>query len=392
MAWRGLTVATACVIASISATTVRADDPDAQVQNAQGYDTTSQQQAAGASTTPGGGDVLPDGIAVTTAFGTDYASDDALTAAVGSVTMSMDKCPANTLGDDQRIVRVQLAKPDFETAAVVNSLLLNAAKYAWDNCPQAFVDMGTGAGTGQFHHDVSEIDIYLPDGSKGFSGTLGTNGQGDWAFAPGHEYKWEHLVDLATIQRRQAAAQAQAAQAAAAQQQAMQAQVAAQGPPRTFDDDVNGFFGAIGKVIEFLVGGALLLWVFAKREAIARWYFFTFHPHPAASLVERAIATPTTSAAQAHALADALSEVPPGSSTFRRVRLEQAEQLYRQLNEANARRQREIERRARANAANAYEEAAHYGMQEAVALAAVALERAKAAARMASTLRGERAT
>jgi hypothetical protein len=109
-------------------------------------------------------------------------------------------------------------------------------------------------------------------------------------------------------------------------------------------------------------------------------------------LVERAIATPTTSAAQAHALADALSEVPPGSSTFRRVRLEQAERLYRQLDEANERRQREIERRARANAASAYEEAAHYGMQEAVALAAVALERAKAAARMASTLRGERAT
>ena len=324
----GLLVTIACVAAPLLATAAHAYDPDAQVQNAQGYDTTLQQQAAGASTTPAGGDVLPDGIAVTAAFGTDYASGDALAFAVGAVTMSMDKCPANTMGDDQRVVRVQLAKPDFETATVVNTLLLNAAKYAWANCPQAFVNMGTGAGTGQFHHDVSEIDIYLPDGTKGFSGSLGMYGQGDMAYAPGREYKWERLVDQATIQRRQAAAQAQAAQAAAEQQ----AQIAAQGPPRTFDDDVNGFFGAIGKAIEFVIGLTLAIWIFAKREAILRW-FYGLQPHPATTMVDRAV---YAGAEIDGDLYERVLHPVPGGRIEKEVRSRQARDLTARLREHEA--------------------------------------------------------
>jgi hypothetical protein len=108
-----LALAAACSLLPLLA---RAD-PDPQVQSAAGYDTRSQQETAGATNAPGGGDPLPDGIGITPAYGTDWASADDLQAAVGDVMLSMDRCPEKTLGDDNRVVRVQLSKPDFETVS-----------------------------------------------------------------------------------------------------------------------------------------------------------------------------------------------------------------------------------------------------------------------------------
>jgi hypothetical protein len=109
-----------------------------------------------------------------------------------------------------------------------------------------------------------------------------------------------------------------------------------------------------------------------RCQAVARWYYFTFHPHPAEPLVRAAISSPNV--IDGRALAAALSELPPGNSTFRGVRLAQAEQLFNQMQAVSARKLRELETHARAE----YERAALVSVQEAVALAAVALERAKA--------------
>jgi hypothetical protein len=136
-------------------------------------------------------------------------------------------------------------------------------------------------------------------------------------------------------------------------------------------------------VLGQLIETGLLIWAgyyaYSKREAIARfcysvarWYYFTFHPHPAEPLVRAAIESPNLG--NGKALAAALGELPPGNSIFRGVRLVQAERLFNQMQVASARRLRAIEAHAKAE----YERAAVLSIQEAMALAAVALERAKA--------------
>ena len=128
------------------------------------------------------------------------------------------------------------------------------------------------------------------------------------------------------------------------------------------------------------VGTAALWGIIARREAIARWYYFTFHPHPAAPIVRDALKTGTR--LDGRALAAELAELPPGNSIFRKVRLEQAEKLVTEMQVMSRAHVREYER----TAAEGYERAAVYATQEAVALAAVALEKAKAAWRTAEAI------
>lgn len=139
-------------------------------------------------------------------------------------------------------------------------------------------------------------------------------------------------------------------------------------------------------IIQYIALIALAIFLSRKREPIARWYYFTFHPHPAAALVEAAVAS--SARLDGPALARALGEVPSGSAVFRSVRMAQAEQLFhrmRAVSEARIRQQR-------ARARQEYEHAALNSLQEAVALAAVALERAKALYRASQSVGEERYT
>jgi hypothetical protein len=121
------------------------------------------------------------------------------------------------------------------------------------------------------------------------------------------------------------------------------------------------------------LAGWLLFVLYQEREAIARWYYFTFYPHPAEPLIRSALsqATPLDGVR----LAAILGELPPDNRILRDVRIDQGERLVAQMRKVSEQTVRDTIRDARADSARA----AALGIQEAIALAAVALERAKAA-------------
>ena len=129
--------------------------------------------------------------------------------------------------------------------------------------------------------------------------------------------------------------------------------------------------------ILLLLAGALAVWLLVililQREAIARWYYFTFYPHPAEPLVQSALARGAR--LDGERLAAILGAVPPDNRILRDVRIEQGERLVAQMRQVSEQTIQDTIRDARADSARA----AAIGIQEAIALAAVALERAKAA-------------
>ena len=127
-------------------------------------------------------------------------------------------------------------------------------------------------------------------------------------------------------------------------------------------------------------------------EPVLSWYYFTFHPHPAQQMVRSSIGVSGVSVGNARALADALGELPPDNPILRRVRFRQAEKLYGELRVANEARAKAIAREAEAQAIKDHENAAFFGSQEAVGLASVALERAKASFDAAQSLSARRAS
>jgi hypothetical protein len=122
---------------------------------------------------------------------------------------------------------------------------------------------------------------------------------------------------------------------------------------------------------------ALCIWIayrlWKKREAIARWYYFSFHPHPAEPLVRTSLSGGQL--LDGMRLAAMLGELPPDNRILREVRIEQGEQLVHDMRRATERIIQENLAKARSDR----ERAAFIGIQESIALAAVALERAKAA-------------
>jgi hypothetical protein len=117
---------------------------------------------------------------------------------------------------------------------------------------------------------------------------------------------------------------------------------------------------------------AIAFLLFQRRDAIARWYYFTFHPHPAETQVRSAIASGRL--LDGKQLAAVLGEAPPASGIFREVRIEQSRTLVSEMQEATRAHLRELERHAK----DQYAQAAVLEAQAALAAAAVALESAKA--------------
>ncbi len=142
------------------------------------------------------------------------------------------------------------------------------------------------------------------------------------------------------------------------------------------DTAENIFWIVVGTPVIILYGWGL----YALRIPVARWYYFNFDPHPAEPMVERALDSGTV--LDGRALARALGELPPSSSVLARVRIEQGEKLVLRMQEMSNAKIREYQRRA----AKDYERAALLSMQEAVALAAIALEKAKAVFRASQSV------
>ncbi|HWB48628.1 MAG TPA: hypothetical protein VG651_05930 [Stellaceae bacterium] len=129
--------------------------------------------------------------------------------------------------------------------------------------------------------------------------------------------------------------------------------------------------------ILLVLAAALACWLLfvliREREGIARWYYFTFHPHPAEPLIRSALSQGTR--LDGDRLAAILGDLPPDNRVLRDVRIAQGDQLVAQMRQVSERTIEETLRDARADNARA----AAVDIQAAIALAAVALERAKAA-------------
>ena len=139
-------------------------------------------------------------------------------------------------------------------------------------------------------------------------------------------------------------------------------------------------------VILLGVGGVCVLAV-VNRDEVSRAYYRSQNPHPAEELVREAIASRRTSPGAMARLDDALGEPPPRDRILSEVRLEQAEQLVAELEAEVRRRTREYEREARADPSMLDADTVFLGSQEALAHAAVALEKAKAASAAARAVR-----
>lgn len=308
----------------------------------------------------------------------DRASVEATLAAVGTVGLEI-ACPDDRTTKENQHARgarllIQNPRGGLPDSAVLNRLFGAALTQVLRQCT---MDDGH---SGLLTHEVGFVELFGPmtPGARPELLMYARN------FRPWPMSGWE-TVSTPEEERQRAAAQVAQAEAnarAAAEQAELRRQQ--QEARRLANERASASFWGWVKA---LAAGAVLLWLFLNREPIARWYYFTFSPHPATDIIHYALATDVSSL-DGGRLATLLGELPPDNSTLRGVRVQQAEQLYRELQNASARRARELEERARESAADSYERAAYVGIQEAVALAAVALERAKAAHRAAMGLRG----
>jgi hypothetical protein len=304
-----------------------------------------------------------------------FASPDEIASAVGAVSIEV-VCPDDRAGGQfsARGARLTLGNTGagYRDKRVLSTLLHGALDRIWDEC-EMYDRIGEAHGLVDFQ--VGFVDIYAPSGSGGSSALVISARTYAGAFGT-----WDSITDIAAQQAEQAAQASQQAQAAQAAQQDAAARAAqdardqadANVRQQQWDEGWARVWQAIKVVAGIGTAGLLLSWLIVQRDAIARWYYFTFDPHPAANLVHTAIqsAAPISGAA----LAQALSELPPRGVVLRSVRLVQAEALFHEMQRASEARLRA----QRARAQDAYERAALASIQEAVALAAVALERAKA--------------
>lgn len=326
--------------------------------------------------------------------GNPAASLDQVANSVGDVSAEV-VCPSPNINFAlKRGVRLTVGKSGdgYRDPGVLSTLLFRALDTAWSQCNTQM---------GSFGFSVGFAEIYAPNGPSGAPVLVARADQfidimQSWQTVTDVGAQQEQAAAEAAAQQQaeqqqqaqaaqQAAQQAQAAQEAAANQAQQQAAQAAAAAQQTQVDEQNRQQAALESArqmhqlwvfVQWCIPLGVALFLFSRRAILARWYYFYFHPHPAAPLVRAALSTGNV--LDGKALAHALSEVPPGSAVFRAVRLEQAELLFHQMQAASAAHLRRQEQQAKSEAQRAYERAALNSIQEAVALAAVALERAKA--------------
>jgi len=303
-------------------------------------------------------------------FGAGFAAPPEVENALGRLTYSITACRNEAVGMPSRSVSVTSEKSEYEDRRVVETVLYWATLYAWRACPLPVI-WGMVRPLPQPRFEVKSIELYLPDGGLAIRATGLSSAMGP--------YRWATVEDVGAAQREMAARQA------AQQEQAQQLAQARQAEEdqsrrdaeewsqrrdrwaawsRAHEDDAKQIAIGVGALIV-----SMALW--RKRTAILRWYFFNFHPHPAEPMVRAAL---RGGALDGNALASALGEVPSRNSILRDVRIVQGERLVERMSRVSER----TIKRDLARAREDHERAAFHGVQEAIALAAVALERARA--------------
>ena len=145
---------------------------------------------------------------------------------------------------------------------------------------------------------------------------------------------------------------------------------------KIFGTDLWGGFTMLLGIISLMIWAAILYGIYRFimyiREPVARWYYFTFHPHPAEPAIRSALSDGTM--LNGNQLQTVLGEPPAGNAILRAVRAEQAQSLIAEMEAMTKRRLRELE----AHAKEQYEQAAAQQLQAALAQSAIALEQAKA--------------
>lgn len=306
-----------------------------------------------------------------------FASLQDVEAAVGSYSIAV-ACPhTDTLRSlQQRTATITIDRPAPLAKPVIATLLGLGLRRAWTACPM--------------HEPTAIFQPTEMSPRVGFINIVGPDGDGDGVLYHARSYTmlgWYNVTDVAAERQqaeREAAARAAAARERAAQQAAeraaaeraaqQRAEIRAQRARRRAEalaqlEHTASVLGIILLVV------AVVVVILRSRHALARWYYFYFHPHPAEPLVNSALAT--GSFLDGDALAKALGEVPPDSPILREVRLQQAENLMAKMKTAANAHLRKHAKEQKAKAKEEYESAALASAQEAIAMAATALERAK---------------
>ncbi len=291
------------------------------------------------------------------AFGEGFATPDEVEDALGQLTYTITACQNEAIGMPSRSVRVTAEKPDYENRRIVETVLYQAVRYAWQSCP-LHVIFGMTQESPQLRYEVKSVELHLPDGSLAVRAT--------WFASALGPYRWGSVDDVGATSR-----EAEARQLAQEEQARRNAEAQAQYQAQRAESSAAFWHGA--KQIAIGIGILFALrWLYRRRVRILRWYYFNFHPHPAEPMVRSAL---RGAPVDGKALGAALGELPSRDSILRGVRIEQGERIVEKMRRVSERTIKQDRVRARAD----YEHAAFYGVQEAIALAAVALERARAA-------------
>lgn len=287
------------------------------------------------------------GPQVASFYNQGFASDATVRAYVGNLSMRVVRChQVNDIGD-QRTVRVDMDRANFQYTQVIDGILLRAAELVWRECPYT----QTMHGINYYVFDLHEIDLYLPDGSLALRASLANHA----LFGNGNDFRWwvENFAAERDRQLAQTAAQARFAQ---------QMQEANQ---RTSDT-----FGFIGRLIELAILGGIFYWLYSLRETFARWYY-SLTPHPAKAIIDHAVGS--NAPLNEHDLADAMRETP-SNPVEQDVRRRQADELMQRARQHADKLRAEAERLRK----KASEEGAFIRSQTDLADAAVSAELEKA--------------
>ena len=320
--------------------------------------------------------------------GSGFASPSSVDAAVGLVSIDL-VCPLRA-----RVTVAKAGEEGLRKPGVLSAILRDALKKYWHECDSRVL--------GIMNAPVPLIEIYAPP-AVGKPPMLLFQAIEFMPFSD----RFRSVVDVRKQEQEREAAREAARQASLLKQQRLEEEQRRQeAEQQRLRDEAaasaiwwENFWVTAKLTFWFIVIVSFIAFLLCSWKRFVRWYFFVFYPHPAAPMVRQALKSQRVF--DGPALAAALGEVPPGISIFRKVRLEQGEALIAQMQAMSRsllaeeeRRTAEQERRVAVQyerqAAEGYEHAAIIGVQEAVALAAAALERAKAAWRMSEAIRGRR--
>lgn len=316
-------IAAGCVVCP---QTVSAQDT---LEVSQEPDQSSDSDASGAGSEATNDSTSPDPTVVAK-FGEGFASDETVRSAVGSITYHMDSCAFDDsylTPPEGRLVTATVSRvpADLEQRpAIIDAIFRNAARFAWNTCPFPFVDLDHQP-RGEFRYNLKQVSIHGPDGliASARLGGPGLDAYGDQPFSSSRRgYLWlEYRNGLAEQREQETVARQQ--QAAAEQAQIQKAEEAER------DHESAGSFWWKAKLF---VLSLFLLWLYQKRDPIARWYY-GLKPHPAKQMVERALYQGSEIDGRIYAQ---ILEPVPGSPIERQVRANQADALTRRLRQHEA--------------------------------------------------------